>query len=215
MTSSLAFLFGTAFVIGLSGALAPGPVLTETIGETIKRGFWAGPLIVLGHALLELALLAAVVAGLGYWLTRPIVQGLLGVGGGVLLALLGVRMMATARDSVFEALTTSPDRRAALRGPILAGILTSLANPFWTLWWATIGLNYISLALKRGMLGLGAFYTGHILADLAWYSLVAAAIASGRRILPVRVYTILFLLCGLALAGLGGYFLGTGIARLR
>jgi threonine/homoserine/homoserine lactone efflux protein len=211
----LAFLFGTAFIVGLSGALAPGPVLTATIGETIKRGFWAGPLIVLGHALLEIVLLVALVAGLGYWLTRPIVQGILGVGGGALLAILGVRMMATARDSVFEALTTSPDKRAAVRGPILTGVLTSLANPFWTLWWATIGLTYVSLALKRGPLGLGAFYSGHILADLLWYSLVAAAIASGRRILPVRVYMVLFLLCGLALACLGGYFLGTGIGKLR
>jgi threonine/homoserine/homoserine lactone efflux protein len=215
MTSSLAFLFGTAFVISLSGALTPGPVLTATIGETVKRGFWAGPLIVLGHALLEMALLVALVAGLGHWLTRPFVQGVLGIGGGVLLAILGVRMMATARDSVFEALTTSPDKRAALRGPVLAGILTSLANPFWTLWWATIGLNYISVALKQGYLGLGAFYTGHILADLVWYSMIAAAVASGRRVLPVQVYIALFLLCGLAMTGLGAFFLGTSIGKVH
>jgi len=215
MNSSLPVLFGMAFVIGLSGALAPGPVLTATVGETVKRGFWAGPLIVLGHALLEIVLLVALVAGLGAWLVRPVVQGVLGVGGGLLLAILGVRMMATARNSVFEALTMTPDRRAALRGPVLAGILTSLANPYWILWWATVGLKLISLALQHGLLGLGVFYTGHILADLAWYSLVAAAIAAGRRILPQPVYIVLFLLCGFAMAGLGGYFLGTGLGRLR
>jgi len=215
MSSSLPILFGMAFVIGLSGALAPGPVLTATIGETVKRGFWAGPLIVLGHALLEIALLVAIVAGLGYWLTRPMVQGLVGVGGGLLLAFLGVHMMATARNSVYEALTMTPDRHAALRGPVLTGILTSLANPYWMLWWATIGLNLTALALKQGRLGLGVFYAGHILADLLWYSLVAAAVAAGRRILPQSVYFVLFLLCGLAMAGLGGYFLGTGIGKLH
>jgi threonine/homoserine/homoserine lactone efflux protein len=215
MTSSLPVLFGMAFVIGLSGALAPGPVLTATVSETAKRGFWAGPLIVLGHAVLEIVLLVALVAGLGDWLALPVVQGVLGVGGGLLLAVLGVHMMATARDSVFQALPMSPDRRSALRGPVLTGILTSLANPYWILWWATVGLNLISLALKHGVLGLGVFYTGHILADLVWYSLVAAAIAAGRRILPQPVYVVLFLLCGLAMAGLGGYFLGTGIGRLR
>ncbi len=204
-----------AFVIGLSGALAPGPVLTATIGESVKRGFWAGPLIVLGHALLEIALLVALVAGLGHWLTRPFIQGLLGVGGGLLLAIFGVHMMATARNSVFEALTETPGRNAALRGPVLTGILTSLANPYWILWWATVGLKLISLALKDGVLGLGVFYSGHILADLVWYSLVSAAIAAGRRILPQPVYMVLFLLCGLAMAGLGGYFLGTGIGKLR
>jgi len=165
--------------------------------------------------LLEMALLVALVAGLGRWLTLPLVQGVLGVGGGVLLAILGVRMMGTARVSVLEALTTSPDRRAALRGPVLTGILTSLANPFWTLWWATIGLNYISVALKQGYLGLGAFYTGHILADLVWYSMIAAAVAAGRRVLPVKIYIALFLLCGLAMTGLGAFFLGTSIGKVH
>ena len=215
MNTSLLFLFGTAFVVGLSGALAPGPVLTATIGWAVKRGFWAGPLIVLGHALLEMALLVALVAGLGVWLTRPFIQGLLGVGGGVLLAIMGVHMMATARNAVFEALTQTPDRHARLRGPVLTGILTSVANPYWILWWATVGLKLISLALQDGLLGLGVFYTGHILSDLVWYSLVAAAVAAGRRILPQPVYLVLFLLCGLAMAGLGGYFLGTGIGKLR
>jgi threonine/homoserine/homoserine lactone efflux protein len=215
MTSSLLFLFGTAFVIGLSGALAPGPVLTATIAETLKRGFWAGPLIVLGHALLELALLAALIAGLGEFLTKAIVMGWLGVVGGLLLAVLGVRMMATAKTSAMETLHAQRDERAAVRGPILTGILTSVSNPYWILWWATIGLNYAGLALKRGAAGLGAFYSGHILADLLWYSLVALAVASGRRICPQRVYIAVFLLCGLALAGLGGYFIGTNFGKLR
>ncbi|MCX6997205.1 MAG: LysE family transporter [Kiritimatiellaeota bacterium] len=215
MTSNLLFLFWSAFVIGLSGAMAPGPVLTATISEVLKRGFRAGPLIVLGHALLELALLGAVIAGLSVWITRPAVLGALGVGGGLLLAVLGVHMMATSKKMAWAALNTRAEARAAIRGPVLTGILTSLSTPLWALWWATIGLNYAALALKQGLPGLTAFYSGHILADLAWYSLVALAVASGRRICPPHVYRILFLLCGLALTGLGGYFLGTGWGGLR
>lgn len=215
MISSLLFLFGSAFVIGLSGALTPGPMLTATIAETLKRGFRAGPLIVLGHALLELALLLALIAGLGVWLIRPLVLGWLGTIGGALLGLLGVRMMATARQAVYDALTAHPDPRAAVRGPVLTGILTSVSNPFWTLWWATIGLNYAGIALKRGTLGLAAFYSGHIMSDLVWYSLVALAVASGRRVCSQRVYLVLYLFCGLALAGLGGYFIGTSIGKIR
>ena len=215
MSSALLFLFWSAFVIGLSGAMAPGPVLTATISEVLKRGFRAGPLIVLGHALLELALLGAVIAGLGAWIQRPAVLGTLGLGGGLLLAALGGHMMATAAKTAQEALNTRADARTAVRGPILTGILTSLSTPLWALWWATIGLNYAALALKQGWPGLAAFYTGHILSDLAWYSFVALAVASGRRICPPRVYRMLFLLCGLALIGLGVYFIVTGWVRLR
>jgi len=212
---ALLFLFWSAFVIGLSGAMAPGPVLTATISEVLKRGFRAGPLIVLGHALLELALLAAVIAGLGEWLQRPRVFGALGLGGGALLAGLGLFMAATARQTAQAALAARGDARTAVHGPIVTGIVTSLSTPLWILWWATIGLNYVAQALKRGLPGLAAFYTGHISADLAWYSLVALAVASGRRICPPGIYRVVFLLCGVALVGLGAYFIGTGWLRLR
>jgi len=45
----------TSFVVALSGALMPGPLLTVTVGEATRRGFWAGPLIILGHGILEMA----------------------------------------------------------------------------------------------------------------------------------------------------------------
>ena len=57
--ASLWFLFWSAFLVGFSGAMMPGPVLTATISEVMKRGFKAGPLIVLGHALLEIVVLVA------------------------------------------------------------------------------------------------------------------------------------------------------------
>ena len=215
MISRLLFLFSSAFVIGLSGAMAPGPVLTATIAETLKRGFRAGPLIVLGHALLELVLLIAVISGLGVWLALPKVIGGLSLVGGLLLGVLGLRMMMTVKTAVYEVFARHPAPRTAMRGPVVTGILTSLANPLWILWWATIGLTYVGLALKSGWPGLVAFYVGHITSDLLWYSLVALAVTAGRRVCPPRVYTALFLLCGLALTCLGGYFLGTGYNKLH
>ena len=62
--SQLLELALTAFVVGLSGALLPGPLLAATISESARRGGWTGPLVVTGHALLELAVVAAVCFGL-------------------------------------------------------------------------------------------------------------------------------------------------------
>jgi threonine/homoserine/homoserine lactone efflux protein len=207
----LLFLFWSGFVLALSGALMPGPVLTATISEVMKRGFRAGPLIVLGHGVLEVSLLIAVVAGLGPWITRDVTMRALGLGGGALLVFMGLRMVATARKAAEDALRPTPDPRTAIRGPMVTGILTSLSNPYWSLWWATIGLNYVAVALKRGVAGLAVFYSGHILADLAWYSVVSLAAASGRRICPRSVYVGLIVVCGLVLVGLGLYFAASGI----
>jgi threonine/homoserine/homoserine lactone efflux protein len=213
MMAQLFFLFWSAFVVALSGAMMPGPVLTATISEVMKRGFFAGPLIILGHAILEITLLVAVVAGLGPWITKDSTMGILGIGGGVLLVLMGLHMAVTAKKAAEQAIRSKADPRTAVRGPVLTGILMSLSNPYWALWWATIGLNYAALALQSGLPGLASFYSGHILSDLAWYSLVSAAVVSGRRICPPFVYTILIAACGLILVGLGVYFAISGFAR--
>ncbi len=48
----LALLFSTAFIVGLSGALMPGPVTAVVAEHTLKRGIIAAPLVTLGHGLM-------------------------------------------------------------------------------------------------------------------------------------------------------------------
>jgi threonine/homoserine/homoserine lactone efflux protein len=211
---SLITIFWTAFVVGLSGAMAPGPVLTAVIAETLKRGFRAGPLIVLGHALLEILVVAAAVAGLGAWLARPLWQAGLGILGGLMLLAMGLATVRSARRAAeAAALGLHGPAPAAYtwRGPVAAGFLLSLSNPYWLLWWVTIGLFYVSQAWDRHVIGLAVFYAGHIGSDLAWYTLVSALVASGRRTIPTAVYRWTLTACGVALAGLGLKFGITGI----
>ncbi|MCJ7662738.1 MAG: LysE family translocator, partial [Desulfobacterales bacterium] len=73
----------SSFLVGLSGALMPGPVLTVTIAEATRRGFWAGPLIVLGHGIIEFTLFVALVLGLGSVLKHDLVFGVVGIGGAI------------------------------------------------------------------------------------------------------------------------------------
>jgi len=61
--------------------------------------------------------------------------------------------------------------------PVVSGVLMSVANPYWIIWWATIGLGYILYSWRFGLWGVAFFFAGHILADLAWYTVVAAAVA--------------------------------------
>ena len=64
----------------------------------------------------------------------------------------------------------------------------SLANPYWTIWWATIGIGYILHAKQYGLWGIVFFFTGHILADFAWYAVVSAAVGKGRTFFTDRIY---------------------------
>lgn len=189
----------------------PGPVLTVTIGEVARRGFLAGPLIVLGHGVLEVSLVVAIVLGFGRILVLDSVVGAIGLVGGLVLLLMGGGMLKSVKG-----LTLSLEDKGGGKGnhPVVAGILTSLSNPYWTIWWATIGLSYIALSRKLGFLGLVSFYVGHILSDLGWYGLVAVALSSGRRLMTDSVYRGLIAFCGLLLLGFGLYFGYSGLKYL-
>jgi len=221
-------IFWTALVVGFSGAMMPGPLLTVTMGETARRGFVAGPLIVLGHAILEITLVVLLVLGVAQFLASEQVHTVIALVGGAFLVFLGWSMFRDAwRGNVDLDLnpgalsagrTAGGDDKgpagdnnpvaAAPRGmhPVVAGILVSLSNPYWSLWWATVGLAYIATALSSGVAGVTAFTGGHLLSDFIWYGLVSAAVAGGRRFMSQSVYRGIIAVCGVFLVGLGGYF---------
>lgn len=206
----LAGVPATSFIMALSGAMMPGPLLTVTVGEAARRGFWAGPLIIVGHALLELAVVLLLLAGGGVWLQRPAVLGLVGVTGAGMLGWMGLSLMRSSRHSRLEFDTQT---QSGLH-PVLAGVLLSVVNPYFLLWWLTIGLGYVMFSVKYGLLGVALFYTGHILGDFAWYSLVSGAVAQGRCFISDRFYRGFLACCGLFLVGFGGYFGFQGVKFL-
>jgi len=93
----------------------------------------------------------------------------------------------------------------------LTGILVSLSNPYWTIWWATIGLGYITVAYNQGIGALITFYLGHISADFLWYALVSLGITSGKKFISDKVYRGILLVCGFFLIGLAVYFIYSGV----
>jgi threonine/homoserine/homoserine lactone efflux protein len=203
-------IFVSSFVVGLSGALMPGPVLTVTIAEATRRGVWAGPLIVLGHGIIEFPLFIALVLGLGEILKHNLVFGIVGVGGAAVLMWMGVNMVRGIKTATLKVQLTQEERGR----PVLAGLLTSVSNPYFIIWWATIGLSYIALSQRHGIMGLGSFYSGHIMADAAWFCSIAAAIMLGKTIMTDRTYRWIMALCGGLLVILGLYFGSNGLKAL-
>jgi threonine/homoserine/homoserine lactone efflux protein len=210
MTFTLFVIFTSSFVIALSGALMPGPLLTLTISESTRRGAVAGPLMILGHGILELALVFALLAGLAPVLNRDDVF--------IVIALVGGCILMWMAFSMFKNL---PGLRLDLdvhdkpeHNLVLAGIVFSLANPYWTIWWASIGLGYIMQSVKFGILGVASFFAGHILADLAWYAMVSFGVAKGKKYFSDTAYRRLIGGCASFLLIFSCYFFWSGIQKL-
>jgi threonine/homoserine/homoserine lactone efflux protein len=207
-------LGGAAFVIGLTGAMAPGPFLTVTITETVRRGRLAAMLLLVGHALLEAALLIGFAFGLHGFLRTPIVATVLALAGGAFLLWMGGDLLLGALRGTI-ALSTEDDGAKLRFGPVPQGALVSVSNPYWTLWWVTIGVKLAADGLAIGPIGVAAFFVGHQLADVMWYGAVVTAVHSGRRLLSQRIYRSLIGGCAVFLLVLGARFLLGGLGVVR
>ena len=204
-------IFISSFAVTFSGAMMPGPLLTTTIAEGLRRGFVAGPLLITGHGLLELVLLSALLLGLS-----PLFHHLwffLAVsfcGGAILLFMAWTMWRALPALEFAEA---AGDTRQG-RNLIIQGMAISLANPYFTIWWATIGIGYIMHSLRLGPSGLIAFFTGHLLADFFWYGIIATAAARGKRFLTPPLYRGIMAAGALFLAFFACYFIYLGLEKL-
>ncbi len=198
----------------------PGPLLAVTLGHSPAYGWKFGPMAIVGHGLLELGLISLVFLGAGPVLKAASVQGWVGLAGGLILLWMGkgmVRVLRAGGRAAETGVITGRGDRA-----VFLGVIMSVSNPYWTLWWATVGLAYLTVAARSGPIGIAVFFAGHISGDLAWYTLVSFAASRGVKVSGSRSYMALMAVCALILVILGLWFsyygasilfkLGSGLA---
>ncbi len=204
-------IFVKSLVIGYSGAVMPGTLLAYTIDKSIKKGARAGFLISLGHILLEFVVVAALFSGLGKFLETAAVKTVIGLVGGAVLVYLGVSMI---RDIIMGRTTIDINSGSAYKqgNLVLGGALLSASNPYFTIWWAAVGLGLIMNAYNTfGFAGIAAFYMGHILADITWYVFVSNLISRTRKFISKKIYNIIIIILGSCLLAFGISFIAASL----
>jgi threonine/homoserine/homoserine lactone efflux protein len=215
--SSFAGIFTAAFVMGLTGAMSPGPLLAFTITSAAKRGPYVGLLIVLGHGILESTLVVLIFVGAATFLKNPAVLRAVGGAGAVVLATMGV-MMLRDLPKMSLAAAVSGARAAAgtlgIENPVLGGVVLTALNPTFPVWWAGMG---VAMVAKYGTTveNVCVFYAGHITSDLAWYLAVSLVIGHGRQFISDRVYRIFIGICAAALVAFAVLFAHAAITGRR
>ena len=222
--AGLAGLAGASLVIGLSGALMPGPMLVAAIREGARQGHRAGPLLTLGHGILEAAVICLAYLGMAGFVRRPGPFAAIAFVGSAMLILMAITMLRSAAGAQAPVVLKgkkNSSRSAGCAGisgaggfaafsAVLSGAVVSLANPYWLLWWATAGLSCVTFVSGFGLPGLIAFFVGHISADLGWYWLVSYSASRGSRMLNAGFHRFLIVFCALFLLGFAGWFIYKG-----
>jgi len=203
--SWLAFLM-EASLISLSGVMAPGPLTTVTVGKGSESPH-VGGLVAIGHGIVEFPLMIFIFYGLGGFLTRVYVRAAIALVGGLFLLLMGLDMFRSIKRSAAD--STADDR-----SPVLAGVLLSAGNPYFLVWWATVGATLISRSMTFGWPGFASLAAVHWLCDLGWLYFLSVVSFRGGQFLGRRFQRVLFALCGGFLLFFGGKFIADAVSTL-
>ena len=193
----------SVIVISFSGVMAPGPMFAVTLAKSY-RSPWAGVWISLGHAVIEVPLILLIYFGFAQFFQHTTTQFVLSILGGGMIIWLGIAMFR-ARTEVVQA------GKDLSYNAFIAGVLTSGLNPFFLLWWATIGSMLIMRFLDFGVLGLAVFTVAHWLCDLIWLSFISILVYKTHALWGQKFQEWLFIACSLLLVGFGGWFFVSGI----
>jgi threonine/homoserine/homoserine lactone efflux protein len=194
----------TVIVTSLSGVMAPGPMFTMTITKSMKSP-WAGALVSLGHAVIEVPLILLVYFGLREFFQNEIFRLVLSVLGGGMIIWMGYDLYRSRRKIAGEGKDTRYNA-------FTAGILMSGLNPFFLFWWATVGLALLSKFFDAvGVWGLPLFIIVHWLCDLVWLSLVSYTIYKTHKFWGQRLQESIFILLSILLLYFGAQFVFQGI----
>ncbi len=188
-----------AILVSLSGVLAPGPMTAVTVGSA-TRSPHVGAWIAIGHGIIEIPLMIGVLYGFGVVLNHPTAQSIIGLVGGLFLLFMGINMLRRFKHVHIEPQTSN-------RSPIMTGIVLSAANPYFLVWWATVGATLVMKSVGFGILGFAAFAVAHWLCDFVWCYFLSAVSFRGRGVFGDTFQRAVLVLSGAGLLFFSGKFL--------
>jgi threonine/homoserine/homoserine lactone efflux protein len=179
-------------IISASGVMSPGPLFAANIFYGLKGGAKAGLKIAYGHTIVELPLVILLGLGVFSLETFPEFKTFIAIIGAIGLFVFAIFQLKHVFKNKLE-ITNAPKH-----GPFLTGIILSALNPFFIIWWLTIGFKLISDSLIIwSFWGILIMFLLHIWMDYLW--LISTAIVSSRisKILSNRSFK--FLVVGLSI----------------
>jgi len=200
LTDNIWVFFGIAVLVSFSGVMMPGPVFAAAVAKGYEDER-AGIKIALGHGLVEFPLMAVIILSLGYVFTDDRVMTAIGLVGGGLLIFLGASMVNSRKMAMTDGAKMFPYK------PIAAGAITTSANPYFFLWWATVGALLIGAAQEFGLIVVVIFAVVHWSCDLVWYTFTSFAVFRTKHLWTPVVHEAVFGVCGVLMAVFGLYFI--------
>lgn len=188
-------------VISASGVMAPGPLFAANIAHGLRGGARSGIKMAIGHTIVELPLV--ILLGIGVFSLElfPEFRTIISVFGAITLFVFAAMQIKT----IFRNKESTTNLK---QGPLVSGILLSALNPFFIIWWLTIGFKLISDAmLIWAFSGILILFILHIWMDFAWLGAISYLASKSSKILSNKNYKIIMIGLSVMLVYFGITFL--------
>lgn len=198
----------TVVLVTASGALAPGPLFFQTISQGTKMGARSGLIFSIAHTVVEFSLIMLLVLGLLAVRNEIFIRNIVGILGGVVLIIFGLyQIIGSLKKKEIHKEQLVPTHRL-----FFIGILFTMLNPYFIVWWLTVGSNLILLALEFAALtGVIFMFLCHVWMDYVWLITIAYFAKRGVNTVSSRWYRVLIGLFGIILIYFGILFLGDAV----
>ena len=160
-----------------------------------------------GHIIAEFLVVLLIAAGIPFLPagSAPLIAWI----GGLALIVFGIMTLITAKDASISPTPQSSGSHSA----VIAGLVTSVSNPYFWIWWFSVGSALLLSSLASGLAGLIAFIIGHWLSDLSWFTLVSVSVHKSRVLIKDRQYRFILIGCGSLLIAFGCWFIVSTIVQ--
>ena len=200
----------TIVLVTASGALAPGPLFLATISHGAKTGAKSGLIFSVAHTIVEFSLIMLFAFGLLTVASEKIVILGVGLAGGIVLITFGVIQIRNSFVFKIEALKK---KGSSFRHLFLIGLAFTGLNPYFILWWLTVGAELILISLAfASFAGVIFMYICHVWMDYVWLISVAHLAKKGTNIIGLKVYRIFIAVFGVILIYFGITFILNAIS---
>lgn len=195
----------TIILVTASGALAPGPLFFVNLSKGAKSGAKSGLVFSLAHTLVEFILVMLLALGLLTVASESTAKFVIGVVGGLVLIAFGALQIHSSYMSKFE---KPQSTKVASHSLFLLGMALTGLNPFFIVWWLTVGAQLIIISLEFASLaGVVLMYFFHVWMDYVWLMTTAHFAKIGMNVVGFKWYKIVIAVFGAVLIYFGLTFL--------
>ncbi|MHA1615259.1 MAG: LysE family transporter [Candidatus Thorarchaeota archaeon] len=203
------------FALSLTGALAPGPLTAAVVMQSSKHGRLHGILPMVGHAIVELGIIAAIILSVQALTLTPLTIDLLVGFGGIVIVLFGFLALRDYRyrEVIQKEEEVSKTTASSVIEATAHGAAVSIFSPYFLIWWFGVGLANVTMLVGTLQVGVGTvflagvlIYVTHVSTDFIYGAVLTIGTDTASKKAKIGDINWVSVFIGVVQIGLGVWF---------